>query len=223
VTRFRPFRNGDPPALADLWNRGLSDLPAARPLSPHEFDALVMDKLPFEAAGLVVAERDGRVVGFSHAGFGPDEPGGPSHRLCRELGTVAMLVIEPGLDDPDLEGGLLAEAEAYLRQRGASVLYAGGSYPLNPFYWGIYGGSEWAGILDRHEAFRRAVTRAGYQPAAQAILLEADLGQPERRGPKAPLIRRLAQVEVIDDASLDRWWDVMAIGGFRPTAIPRVP
>ena len=58
-----------------------------------------------------------------------------------------MLVVEPGPDDPALETGLIAEAERLPPPRGATVLYAGGQFPLNPFYWGIYGGSEWAGIL----------------------------------------------------------------------------
>ncbi|MBX6316617.1 MAG: GNAT family N-acetyltransferase, partial [Isosphaeraceae bacterium] len=140
MTRFRPFRNGDPPALVDLWNRGLPDRGVVRPLTVHEFDALVMGKLHFEAAGLIVAEREGRVLGYAHAGFGPEQPHGPSHRLDTQMGTVGMLITEPGLDDPDLERGLFLAAERYLRRRGAAVIYAGGQYPLNPFYWGLYGG-----------------------------------------------------------------------------------
>ena len=158
MTRFRPFRNGDPPALADLWNRGLPPRGVARPLGPHEFDAFVVGKLHFDAAGLIVAERDGRVVGFVPRRLRTRlQPAGPSHQLCCEMGTVAMLVVDPDANDRDLECGLLVAAEEYLRARGATVVYAGGQYPLNPFYWGIYGGSEWAGILSSHAAFHRAV------------------------------------------------------------------
>ena len=100
---FRSFRNGDPPALAALWNRGIPALGTVRPLSGQGFDAQVIEKPHFEAAGLIVAEREGKVVGFAHAGFGPSEPIGAPHQLCNEMGTIAMLVVEPGPENPELE------------------------------------------------------------------------------------------------------------------------
>jgi ribosomal protein S18 acetylase RimI-like enzyme len=218
VTRFRPYHNGDPPALVELWNRGLPARGVARPIGPHDFDALVMGKLHFAADGLIVAEREGRVVGFVHAGFGPLNPAGPSQALCRELGTVAMLVVDLSRTDAELECELLEAAERYLRERGATVVYAGGQYPINPFYWGIYGGSEWAGILSSHTAFQRAVMAGGYEPVSATVLLEADLTLPEVRDPMAPVVRRRARIEVSDDVMLERWWDALAIGMFRPMA-----
>ena len=220
--RLRPFRNGDPPALADLWNRGLPARGVARPLASHEFDAAIINKLHFDPAGLVVAEPagGGRPVGFAHAAFGPAEPAGPSHRLDTALGTVAMLVTRPELaDDPELGDALLARALAYLRERGASVLYAGGQPPLNPFYHGLYGGSEWAGILPDHAAFRRAVEAGGFRPVASTQLLELDLATwREPRDPKAAFLRRQTRLEVADDALLPSWWDALALDPFRPTA-----
>ena len=214
---FRPFRNGDPPALADLWNRALPDLGVVRPLTPHEFDTLVMGKLPFDRLGLTVAEDDGRVVGFSHAGFGPEEPRGGSRAMDTAMGTVAMLVIEPGRDDLDLEMGLFLASERYLRGRGAEVLYAGGQAPLDPFYGGLYGGSEFAGILGSHSSFLRAAERAGYLPSARTCILEADLDRPEPRDPKALLLRRQFRLDIVDDAMLPGWWDALALGLFRPS------
>ena len=224
VTRFRlrPFRNGDPPALADLWNRGTPDRSAARPLAVHEFDSAIMGKLHFDAAGLIVAERleDGRPVGFAHAGFGPADPAGLDHRLDPTLGTVAMMVVEPGLaDDPELGPALVAGAAAYLRSRGAAVIYAGGQAPLNPFYWGLYGGSEFAGILAEHAAFRRAVEAVGFRPAASTVLMELTLADwREARDPKLAFLRRQTRLEVIEDRLFPGWWDALALEPFRPTA-----
>lgn len=219
MTHFRPFRNGDPPALVDLWNRGLPDRGVVRPLSVHEFDTLIMGKLGFEAAGLIVVERDGRIAGFAHAGFGPLQPHGPSHQIDRQMGTIGMIIVEPGLDDAELERGLCAGAERYLRAKGASVFYAGGQYPLNPFYWGLYGGSECSGILGTHMAFHRAAARSGYQPVATTILLEADLSRAEPRDPKTAILRRQIRLEVIEDALPTGWWESLAIGLFRPTRL----
>lgn len=217
MTRFRPFRNGDPPALADLWNRGVPGYGTARPLSGHEFDARISNQPYFDAGGLIVAERDGRAVGFAHAGFGPEAPVGRPLDLAKELGTIAMLVVEQG---PEVALGRVDQARLeldVLRRRGATVLYAGGQWPLNPFYWGVYGGSEFAGILSGHGPFQRAVERAGYEPVSTSVVLEADLSAPEGREPRAPLIRRLARVEVVEDILPGDWWEALAIGEFRPT------
>ena len=88
---------------------------------------------------------------------------------------------------------------------------------MDPFYWGLYGGSEFSGILDSHAAFGRAVARAGYQPAARTVVLEADLALPDARDPKAPLLRRQARLEVADDARMPGWWEAQALGLFRPS------
>ncbi len=221
MTHFRSFRNTDTAALAALWNRGVLGGSIARPLTVHEFEARVVGNPLFDAQGLTVAVSNDRPVGFAHAGFGPDaEDLGPKPRpltLSHDLGTVGMLVVEPCNDDPEIEAELLARSEGYLIERGASVIYAGGQFPLNPFYWGVYGGSEWAGILASHVPFLRAVSRAGYEPVSETILLEADLARPELRDPRGVLMRRVTRVEVVEDALPATWWHALAIGDFRPT------
>jgi ribosomal protein S18 acetylase RimI-like enzyme len=217
VTRFRPFRNTDPPALARLWNQAIPPCGSVRPLRVHELDARALGTVNFESAGLIVAERDERIVAFVHAGFGPDVPVNVAHpfELCHEMGTIAMLIIEPGLDDPNLAAELIEAAERYLRSRGATVLYAGGLFPLNPFYWGLYGGSEGAGVLSDHERFHRALRARGYEPVGTTILLEADMNSPESRDPRSAMIRRLTNVEYLYDSLPVDWWQNLALGEFQ--------
>jgi ribosomal protein S18 acetylase RimI-like enzyme len=216
VTRFRPFHNSDPPALVRLWNQAIPQAATARPLRVHELDTHAFGVVPFEAPGLIVGERDGRIVGFVHAGFGPELSLAaiPPFQLGHGLGTIAMLVVEPGLDDRELVPGLLAAAEHYLRARGAKVIYAGGLFPLNPFYWGLYGGSEGSGVLSSHEFFHRSLIERGYQPVSSTVLLEADLSNPELRDPRAPLIRRQTQLAFLEDALPANWWESLAVGQF---------
>lgn len=219
VTYFRPFRNADSPALTALWNKGAPGSCAVRPLTVREFDERVVGTLNFDASGLIVAESNGRPVGYVHAGFGPNDPIlDPPFWLSHSLGSVGMLVVEPELIDTTLEQGLIQAAEKYLRENGAEVVYAGGQFPLNPFYWGIYGGSECAGVLGSHIAFHRAASQAGYEPVSSTVLFEADLtGASEFRDPRGVLIRRMTRLDVAEDDMPKTWWESVAIGDFRPT------
>ena len=92
---------------------------------PTNSTRLILGRLQFDAEGLILAEDDGRLAGFVHAAFGPESAVGPSHQIDRSMGTVAMLVVDPKRDDPALELALFDQAEAYLKSRGAKVLYAG--------------------------------------------------------------------------------------------------
>jgi ribosomal protein S18 acetylase RimI-like enzyme len=221
VTRFRPFRNSDPPALVKLWNRTVPEPGAARPLSVYELDTHALGLAYFEAAGLIVAERDGQIVGFVHAGFGPELPVESSQpfQLSRDMGTVAMLVVDPMESDSELAGGLIRAAEQYLQTRGARVVYAGGLFPLNPFYWGLYGGSEGSGILAGQVGFQRSLVELGYEPVNSTVFLQADLAIAEPRDPRAAVIRRLTQFEVQDDPLPRHWWEGSALSEFHLATI----
>ncbi len=219
MIRHRPYRNGDSPALADLWNRCLAARPTTRPLSSHEFDALIPGKLGFDREGLIVAELDDRLVGYVHAGFGPIDPHGPSRAMDTSLGAILVLVIDESLAGLGEAKALFHEAETYLEKRGAQVLYAGGQYPLNPFYWGLYGGSEYSGILGNDALFLDVIRAAGYQAVGESIVLESSLAGPEPRDTRSALVRRHHRVEIEADVLFPAWWDSLCLGLFRPTRL----
>jgi ribosomal protein S18 acetylase RimI-like enzyme len=219
VIRFRPFRNSDPPALVKLWNQTIPEQGAVRPLRVHELDDHAFGSAYFDRAGLIVGERDDRIVGYVHSGFGPDQPieATPPFAFCHALGTIAMLAVEPDPQATEIARGLILEAERYLRARGANVLYAGGQFPLNPFYWGLYGGSEGSGILASHPRFPEVLAMMGYEPVSTTVLMECDLANPGYRDPRAVVIRRQTEIEVEEDALPDDWWENLALDGFHLT------
>lgn len=223
VTRFRAFRNTDPPALTKLWNLGISGTVAARPLRVHELDAQAFGTIAFEPQGLIVAEQDGTVVGFAHAGFGPEDSSAAGAarpgRLGRDVGTIAMLLVAPEVTDPEIARGLVDRAERFLRDRGAKVIYLGGQSPLNPYYWSLYGGSEFAGVLSSHQQLHRIARECGYEPVSTTIILEADLNQPQPRDPRAVILKRQYQAVFYEDELPSSWWESLALGDFHPTRV----
>jgi len=192
---------------------------AAAPLRPNEIEEELFGDLAFDADGFIVGEDQGRVLGFAHAGFGRADHAPPLQRVETSIGTVAMLVVDRHAADPHFADALLDQAVQYLRERGASVIYAGGAAPLNPFYWGLYGGSEFFGILSGHPLFHETVRRRGFQPISRSVLLRASTNRlvEALRDPRSILIRRRASLEVEEDITLEDWWDAMAIGSFQPT------
>jgi ribosomal protein S18 acetylase RimI-like enzyme len=209
--------------LTKLWNLGISGAVTARPLRVHELDGHAFGTIVFDPKGLIVAERDGEIVGFVHAGFGPKDHAsgdGPSPgRLDRGIGTIAMMLVSPGLADPGVERELIFRAERYLRESGAKVIYLGGQYPLNPYYWGLHGGSEFAGVLSGHQHLHRIARDLGYERVSTAIILEANLDQPVPRDPRAVILKRQSQITTYEDELPRSWWDSLALGDFHPTRV----
>ncbi len=210
---FRPFRNSDPPALARLWNQRPAAPGVICPARVHELDGHAWSGVTFDPRGLIVAEIEGKIVGFVHAGFGPEDPIAEPLplELNRELGTITQLIVAPGSQAREIAEQLVRQAEVYLRKRGARVIYAGALYPLNPFYWGLAGGSEGSGVTSSEQLFHETLAHLGYDPVSTTFLMEADLLQPEPRDPRAVILKRMTQVEFTEDAMPSSWWDGLAL------------
>jgi ribosomal protein S18 acetylase RimI-like enzyme len=161
VVQYRTFRNDDPPRLAQIWNaafvgRGSVQLRHSSPLEHYVFA-----KPYFDPAGLSLALDGSTPVGFAHAGFGATQDGS---RLSTDKGVLCLLGVVPSHRRRGIGSELLRRCEDFLRQGGASELYAGGMPPLNPFYLGVYGGSDSPGFLLSDAAAEPFLARHGYRP-----------------------------------------------------------
>jgi len=205
LIRYRPFENWDPPGLAEIWRTQRPIRGRIQAVTPQLLEEHVLAKPWFDRRGLIVASEGSRLVGFVHAGFGPEgaTPGVP----CRR-GTTCLLLVAPHENRPLIASELLAASESYLRGRGATQLFAGSQDPLNPFYLGMYGSSDTAGVLASNAGWVNLLTVSGYTPHTRRVLAGRTLvGFRPPVDRKQMQIRRKFKLSSPQDVLPDNWWD----------------
>jgi ribosomal protein S18 acetylase RimI-like enzyme len=212
VYQFRPFRNSDPPRIAEIWRDQPPQRGLMQPVTAGLLEQLVFSKPYFEPEGLIVLLSDNSPIGFVHAGFGAkeDESG-----LATDMGTTYQLMLCADRRNDALADELLHRAEDYLRSRGAKVLYGGGLRPLNAFYLGLYGGSELPGVLVEDPMLGAACLRNGYREIDRVQILQLELAQfrPPVTRSQRQLRRELSSHEIYCPPSRTRW-EAYTIGDF---------
>ena len=212
MIHFRPFRNTDPAGLCEVWRASALGRGFAQPLSVELLERLVLSKPYFEREGLIVAEEEGRLLGFAHAGFGANEK---HSGLSKRYGVTCLVLVRPDCRRRGVGKSLLEQAEAYLRRSGSEVLFAGPISPVNPFYLGLYGGSEMPGVLQSQPDGHALLRACGYQEFEHVVVMERDLSTyrpPIER--KFQQIRRRTKTEIIVDPPARDWWDACSYGPF---------
>lgn len=190
----------------------------AGPISTSEFEMYVLSRPYFDAAGLLVATDDttNEITGFTHCGFGPAEAATFCRCLDKSMGTIA--VVCAGADE-SLQNALIQAGIKFLKSQGAGVIYAGGRYPLNPFYWGLYGGSEFSGVLESEPGLHASLVRNGFAESARSVLFEFNLAGAEPRHMKNTILKRESRLSILEDDSLGCLWTELAIEPFHPMNI----
>lgn len=210
MVAYRTFRNSDPPRILELWNSSETARGFARLSGCDTLERYVFSKPYFDRAGLILAEDGGRIVGFGHFGFGCDESFShvdPTH------GTVCMLLVHQSHRRQGIGSKLLELGQAYLRDQGTMFQYAGALHPINPFYLGIYGGSESPGILESDAEMTAFVRHRGYEPidtcwAFQRTLQDLSTVDDKR----VPLLRREVDILVEPWPTPPSWWHACTMG-----------
>lgn len=186
-----------------------------QPMSGDLFERLVLSKPYFDNAGLIVAEDQGKLVGFVHAAFGPHNN---QQSLSQAVGVTCMLMVRPEYRRLGIGKQLLLRSEQYLQDKGAGTLMGGGMRPLHPFYLGLYGGSEMPGVLDSDVQAQKLYAASGYREVARCLVLHRDLN-----GFRPPVnrqqmqIRRKVKTQVLRDPPAANWWDACSFGNFERT------
>ena len=169
---YRTFRNSDPPRILRLWHQCELGRGAARPVSTEAFELINYAQPYFDPAGLIVAERDRELVGFVHAGFGFTAD---RNAIDPQIGVICVVMVRPDHRRQGIGRELVRRAEEYLRSRGARTIQAGESRYVDPFYYGLYGGSRPSGFLDSDPLAAPFFTALGYVPEQTIGVYQRDL------------------------------------------------
>ena len=172
MIQYRAFCNTDPPGLVDVWNQSFTGRGAVVLSTATLLELFLFAKAYFDPEGLIVATDDRKLIGFTLAGFGPSADGSQLDRTC---GVIVALGVVPSHRKRGVGAALAERAEAYLRRRGARTLYAGPMAPLNPFTFGLYGGSQSPGFLDSDAAACPFFEHRGYQAHETQLVFQCQL------------------------------------------------
>lgn len=204
VAEFRYFKNNDPPKLMELWNRSRTGRGFGQIVRYDQLEQAIFCKPYFDRQGFIVAEDAGKMVGFCHCGLGCDAT---QSQIDTNTGTLCMVMVHPDFRRRGIGSDLLFRAQEYFKSVGVSDQYAGAMYPLNPFYHGLYGGSELPGVLESDHDATRFFMRRGYMPVAHCLIMQKSLDVvPDLKDTRLILLRRKVEVSVESWPTPSTWW-----------------
>lgn len=207
---FRPFRNNDPPALAKIWRSQPPSRSLAQPMTAVMFDELVLCKPYFDREGLIIAEDDGKPIGFVHAGFDANAAG---DGIACERGAICLLLVTPRDDSHEVARALLNHGEQFLIERGSRTIQGGAAASSAAYYFGLYGGTKLPGTLASDEAAAVLYRNAGYHEEVARRIYHRDLA-----GFRPPVDRTIMQVRRRHqfgsqvDPQPTTWWEAVKFG-----------
>lgn len=217
MIHFRRFTNFDPPRIAMIWNEGLAGRGAAQLRLVAGLERYYLSKLYFDPAGLILAFDDQTPVGFVHAGFGPNAAG---NEIDPTQGIICGLVVRPQYRRQGFGSELIKRAETYLNDRGTTKILAGPHWPFNPFFLGLYGGSDAPGYLLSDETVHPFLEKHGYAATRRRSVYHRPLDKPLIiNDPRFSELRKRYEVTVQPRVALSNWWQENVVGTLEPLEI----
>lgn len=205
MVEFRNFTNSDPPKIVRLWHQCQFGRGAASGFTVDAFETIVFSQPFFRRDGFILAIDEGVPVGFVHAGFGANDD---ESAQSLKRGTICALGVRPDNRRQGIGRELVQRAETFLKSQGATAITAGASPPNNPFYLGLYGGSQPSGFLDTDMAAKPFFTSLGYKVAEQHLVYQRDLEASDPMNMKLMQNRRKLKmaIKVPAQETVSWWW-----------------
>lgn len=212
---YRPFLNTDIPLITEIWRSHQPLRGLVQSMSAALFEQHVLNKPYFDRHGLIIALDQDLPVGFVHVGFGANES---LSDLDREQAVISMLMVSKSsapvtADRKSIAEKLVEQGEQYAVRSQSKSIRGGGSYPVNPFYLGIYGGSRLPGIL-REDEFTSEVFRGlGYETIGECGIWQIELSRFRSVMNREQMkIRRKYNIRAEFDPPPRHWWEACTLG-----------
>ena len=210
MVHFRKFRNQDAPGITQVWNESLSGRGSPRLRHASLLENYVYSKMYFDPQGLIVAVDEDAVVGFVHAGFGPS---GNGRALDKNIGVTSLLAVQPSHQRKGVGSELLRLSENHLKESGATFLHACSSWPDEPFYFGIYGGAVFSGLLRSETAGDAFLQKHNYLPSSTKQVWQRNLTEPLAMvDGRFAALRKRCEVRIRPRAGISNWFEECVLG-----------
>lgn len=145
--------------MVAVWNAAFTGRAAVRMPGSLWMEYFLFAKTYFDPQSIIVACEAERIVGFVWSGFGPNDT---ENALDPTVGVICLLAVAPPHRRQGIGTELLHRAETSLRQHGVQHIFAGPLYPLNPYTFGVYGGSSSPGFLESDALAQPFFEKHGY-------------------------------------------------------------
>lgn len=193
-----------------MWHACRLGRGAADGLSCDALETAVFSRQTFDRNGLIVACSDSQIVGFVHAGFGPNAD---QTDLDSSRGVICIVVVHPDFRGQGIGRELVRRAEEYLKAAGSTEIFAGSAEPLDPFYIGVYGGVQPAGFLESDPDASGFMLSLGYEPVERHLIFQRSIvekGEPVNF--RLMTVRRKMKLAASDKPPQMTWWWITRFG-----------
>jgi len=181
-----------------------------QPMTPALFDSLVLCKPYFDRHGLIVAEDDGHIVGFAHAGFGPNAEGSD---IDRSTGVVCQLQVAHRDGRDQIAKELLGACDRYFRHHDTRRVFGGINAAADPYYHGLIGGSQPSGVAVEDVWLTQLLLENGFAAVDEHLVLHRQLAGFRPAVDRTQMqIRRTHHVNCCLDPPSPTWWHACTWG-----------
>ncbi|MFO7905898.1 MAG: hypothetical protein ACQESR_30735 [Planctomycetota bacterium] len=209
MIEYRSFRNTDPPALCEIWRHQTRPRAYYQRITPAVLERVVLSRPLFDRHGLIVADEDGKPIGFAHAGFARSQDGSGQDS---SIGATSMLMVSGSRREAVLRA-LLDRSEQYLVNHGVQQLHAGGSLDVAPFYIGLHDGAAAPGVLASDRDMLDTFLEAGYVETGRTSVLKRSLAGFRPVVDRQQIrLKRTMRLECVPDPPVANWWEACTVG-----------
>ncbi len=211
---IRAYQNTDTQALCRVFNSHHEAVGLPSAIVPLSLELCILSKPYFESQHLLVAEQDGRIIGFTQVGFEPDAA---LESLNSEAAVMSALCVEPGEEDFVAGQILVDEAVRTVAESGSRRIRYCPPPPAAPFFAGLSPGDGMIGCPVVDPRVRSWLQAAQWQVDQSVVCWEIDLNRFQPPMDRMQIqIRRMAHVDRLLDEPILPWYVASMLGHTEP-------